>query len=202
MRTWRCVWQRLSRALSRRFERRSGLAREAAAVWRGLRAGQAGVETVLGLPHALAAPLLIRHFSGHATPSSASFAATGLNGFWTLPAPHPDVRVRVLGDATGRLVHGEVTSLGCWSGVWLRCHWSPYDERPVWCAEVRSSDAGGGRAACLDALIAYLDASGWRPDAADDRVDQRVPSPASPRPAVSGGGGRDTEALARERVRP
>lgn len=105
---------------------------EAASVWRGLRAGQGGVETVLGLPHALAAPLLERHFKGKAVPSSAGFARHGRDGYWTLPPPHPFVQVRLIGDDHGRLAEGEVRSAKLWAGVCLYTLWAPENERVVW----------------------------------------------------------------------
>lgn len=185
------------RRVSGWFRRRPALAAEADRVWQGLRAGQAGVESVLGLPHALVVPLLNRHFAGHAAPSSEAFAATGRDGFWTLPAPHPDVRVQVFGDGSGRLVRGEVSSGGPWAGVCLTSDWSPHHEYAVWGVAV-SGPAGAGQDARLDALLKHLDAAGWRSDAiGSGHVAGKPPETASGSRIDQGPGG-----LARGRGKP
>lgn len=104
--------------------------------------GRLMVESVIGLPHVLAAEVLKRNFGDQVTPSSDLFRDTGRDGDWTFPRPHPEVLVRVHGDETGRVVFGLVMGEGEYGGVLAYTHWSRFVPAPEWQLELREEEAG------------------------------------------------------------
>ncbi|WP_018871183.1 hypothetical protein [Thioalkalivibrio sp. ALgr3] len=125
------------------FRRRNPLDTAARAVDRG----RAGVETVLGLPHRLAVPLLQRHFGDAAVPSSEGFREHGRDGSWTLPAPAPEFSVRLDADSEGRLIHGRITGSGPYAGLIVFSDWSPDHPAAVW--QIRVEEPAGEQATAL-----------------------------------------------------
>ncbi|MGM0476138.1 MAG: hypothetical protein ACQERR_02980 [Pseudomonadota bacterium] len=101
-------------------------------VLRGIEQGRGAIESVLGLPHVLARPLVERHFGTLATPSDEAFRESGRNGFWQLPAPHPAIELKVAAGDDGRLTEGLIRLSDDWSGLVLYSEWDPGEPEPRW----------------------------------------------------------------------
>lgn len=129
--------------LTRRSQRR---------IERAVEQGRGAIESVLGLPHVLAHPLVERHFGDTATPSNEEFRETGRNGYWVLPSPHADIRIRVAAGGDGRLTEGAVSGQGPLQGLHVYTLWSPDVASPVW--QIRLTPPLGERAAELYEALA------------------------------------------------
>ncbi len=99
---------------------------------RGIEQGRCAIESVLGLPHVLAQPLVERHFGTLATPSDESFRETGRNGYWQLPSPHPAIELKVAAGDDGRLTEGLIRLSDDWAGLVLYTEWDPGLPEPRW----------------------------------------------------------------------
>ena len=125
------------------FRRRDPLDDAARAVDRG----RARVETVLGLPHRLAQPLLVRHFGDSVLPSDEEFLQHGRDGHWILPAPAAEFSIRLEANDEGRLVHGRITGSGPYAGLIVFSDWSPDHPAAVW--QIRIEEPAGEQATAL-----------------------------------------------------
>ncbi|MGM0413391.1 MAG: hypothetical protein ACQERG_08770 [Pseudomonadota bacterium] len=114
---------------------------------RAVEQGRGAVETVLGLPHVLAKPLIERHFGTQAHPSSEEFRETGREGAWHLPAAAPEFTVRVEAGGDGRITLGRIDGHGVAAGLLVFSEWDPEQPAPVW--QIRLVEPRGEEAAAL-----------------------------------------------------
>ncbi|WP_018864803.1 hypothetical protein [Thioalkalivibrio sp. ARh3] len=113
---------------------------------RAIDRGRSGIETVLGLPHRLAVPLLRRHFGEAVHPSDEEFRETGKNGYWSLPTPGSEFEVRLFGDDTGRVTVGTIRGTSVYSGLVVVSEWSPENPVAVWQVRLEESATDSARA--------------------------------------------------------